>query len=94
MYKTHDEEFILHYDLDSFYASAELLDRPELEHKVVVVGNKTMVATSNYQARKFKIRSAMPIFIAEAICKYMSKIQKVYCQVNTISSKRSGFDYL
>ena len=69
MYEKRPEEFIVHYDMDSFYASVELLERPDLKDEVVVVGANRMIATSNYAARKYKIRSGMPMHIAEEICK-------------------------
>lgn len=69
MYSLTEEEFIMHYDMDSFYVSVELLERPELENEVAVVGNDLMVATSNYCARKIGIRSGMPMFVADEICK-------------------------
>lgn len=74
MYEINSEEFIVHYDMDSFYASVELLDRPDLKDKVVVIGGNGMIATSNYAARKYKIRSAMPMYIAEEICRKCSKL--------------------
>ena len=70
MYQNSPEEFIVHYDMDSFYVSVELLERPELAEKVVVVGGR-IISTSNYKARKYKIRSAMPMFIAEEICRQL-----------------------
>ena len=59
--------------MDSFFASVELLERPELKNKVVVIGSNNMVATSNYEARKLKIRSAMPYYVAELICREMGE---------------------
>jgi len=54
---------IIHVDMDMFYAAVELLDRPELRDKPVVVGgspqSRSVVTTANYVARKFGIRSAM-----------------------------------
>lgn len=54
-------------DMDSFYASVEIRDRPELAELPVAVGIG-MVCTSNYVARKFGVRSGMPGFIAQKLC--------------------------
>jgi len=62
---------ILHVDLDAFFASVELLDRPDLVHRpVVVAGNsaRSVVTAANYPARKFGVRSAIPLSQALRLC--------------------------
>lgn len=62
---------IVHVDLDAFFASVEELDCPHLAGKPVAVGGRAprgIVATANYEARRYGIHSAMPVFIAQAMC--------------------------
>uniref|UniRef100_A0A671TQK1 DNA polymerase kappa n=1 Tax=Sparus aurata TaxID=8175 RepID=A0A671TQK1_SPAAU len=59
---------IVHVDMDAFYAAVEMRDCPELKDKPMAVGSMSMLSTSNYHARKYGVRAAMPGFIAKKLC--------------------------
>uniref|UniRef100_A0A1I8B057 DNA polymerase kappa n=1 Tax=Meloidogyne hapla TaxID=6305 RepID=A0A1I8B057_MELHA len=86
--------FWVHIDMDAFYASVECRDNPVLRTIPMAVGGDAMLATSNYLARKFGVRSAMPGFIAKKLCPDLTivpcDIHKYIRESNTV---RSIFQY-
>jgi DNA polymerase IV len=62
---------ILHLDLDAFFASVELLERPDLRGLPVIVGGRgprSVVTAATYEARKYGVNSAMPMSVALQRC--------------------------
>lgn len=66
------EQIIIHADMDAFYASVEMRDDPSLRGKPLIIGSmpheRGVVATCNYEARKYGVHSAMNIKDAYRLC--------------------------
>jgi len=65
---------ILHVDMDAFFAAVEQRDNPGLKNKPVIVSGhskRSVVSTASYEARRFGIHSAMPVFQAKQKCPHL-----------------------
>lgn len=79
---------LFHIDLDAFFASIEQRDNPHLRGKPVVVGGPSrrgVVAASSYEARKYGIYSAMPLFKAVRLCPKVIIIEPHFSKYNLAS---------
>jgi DNA polymerase-4 len=69
---------ILHIDMDAFFAAVEQRDNPDLRNKAIIVAGhskRSVVATASYEARRFGIHSAMPVFKAKQLCSNLIIVQ-------------------
>ncbi len=75
------QRYIAHFDLDSFFVSVEMLQDPSLVGKAVMVGGsreRGVVTTCSYEARKFGVRSAMPMQKALHLCPHAIIVKSSY----------------
>lgn len=81
---------IIHLDMDAFYASVELKDRPELQHLPVVISShhpRAVIVAASYPARAFGLRSAMPMSQAKKRCPQLIVIEPNFQKYRDISAQ-------
>ena len=76
-------------DMDAFYASVEIRDRPDLADLPVAVG-KGVICTCNYVARRYGVRSAMPSFVADKLCPDLIYLDLNFDKYKEASEKMQG----
>ncbi len=83
--------YILHADLDAFYASVEQMDNPNYRGKPLVVGGsptvRGVVAAASYEAREFGIRSAMPMRTAVRLHPTVIRVSPRFNRYRELSEK-------
>ena len=81
---------IIHIDMDAFYASVELKDRPDLKHLPVVISShhpRAVIAAASYPAREFGLRSAMSMSQAKKICPQVVVIEPNFQKYRDVSAQ-------
>ena len=77
------ERWVIHADLDAFFAAAEVLRRPDLAGRPVIVGGspegRGVVSSATYEARTLGVRSAMPMTQALRLCPDAAVLPADFC---------------
>ena len=81
---------IIHIDMDAFYASVELRERPELKDSPVVIAShhpRAVVAAASYPARVYGLRSAMSLGQARKLCPQVIVIEPDFAKYRQVSAQ-------
>jgi len=79
---------MLHVDMDAFYASCELISRPELVGTPVIIGggSRSVVLSATYEARAYGVHSAMPMTRARRLCPQATVVEPSHGLYSTVSA--------
>ncbi|WP_224278273.1 DNA polymerase IV [Nocardioides lacusdianchii] len=79
---------LLHVDMDAFYASVALRERPDLVDQPVVVGGsgRGVVLAANYVARRYGVRSALPMARVRHLCPHVVVLAPDYATFTSVSA--------
>lgn len=83
-------QIIFHIDLNAFFASAETSSHPELRGKPVVIcreSRRSIITTASYEARRYGVHSAMPLFKAKELCPHLIIIPPHFELYKTLSQR-------
>ncbi|MBA2405414.1 MAG: DNA polymerase IV, partial [Bdellovibrionales bacterium] len=82
---------IIHLDMDAFFAAVEMRDNPALRNVPMAVGGSSdrrgVLATSNYEARKYGVRSAMATAYAMKLCPHLVLVRANFKKYSEASEK-------
>lgn len=81
---------IFHIDMNAFYANCEISTHPELKGKPIVISHesrRSVVSTASYEARKFGVSSAMPLFMAKEKCPHLIVVEPHFSLYHELSQK-------
>ncbi len=79
---------ILHVDMDAFFASVAVLDDPSLAGKPLIIGGsegRGVVSSASYEARRYGVKSAMPVAIALRLCPNAIVVNPPYSRYTEMS---------
>src|SRR5690606_5400266 len=79
---------ILHVDMDAFYASVAVLDDPSLRGLPLIIGGtegRSVVSSASYEARRFGVRSAMPVAQALRLCPQARVVSPDFARYHEVS---------
>lgn len=81
---------VLHVDMDAFFAAVAVLDDPSLAGKPVIIGSRdprSVVSSASYEARRFGVRSAMPVARALQLCPQAEVVAPPYSRFQEESAR-------